>query len=201
MAKDPKTGPMVVEGDSRIAPDPLCAVLPAISALAAIASVAAINWVGQERLHGRPRPKRRVDVALRELESCCMGLAEIFRRLARNPRLIAGDSRSSTAPLKFGVLGARIDAATARLYHQLMNDVASMLVLASQSAFDVMSAIEDGEIEAPEQLFFGFAEQQERLTALIQNRAAVKTIVETGLVVADALTELVRALKGHKVGV
>ena len=199
MAQDPKTGPSVSDGDTRIAPDPLCAVLPAISALAAIASVAAVNWVGQERVKGRSRPKRRVEVALRELESCCMGLAEIFRRLVRHPRLISGDGRAAAAPLKFGVLGSRVDASTARLYHQLMNDVASMLVLASQSAFDVMSAIEDGEIDAPEPLFFGFAEQQERLTALIQNRAAVKTIIATGLSVAEALTALVRQLKDHKV--
>ncbi len=200
MAKEPSTGPSIADGDTRIAPDPLCAVLPAMAALGAIASIAAINWVAQERASPRSRPKRRVDVALRELESCCMGLSEIFKRLIRHPRLIASDAAGGSAPLKFGALGTRIDAGTVRMFHQLINDVASMLVLASQSAFDVTSAIEDGEIDPPEAVFFGFAEQQERLTALIQSRAPVKTLVETGLTVADALTVLVRGLKAHKIG-
>jgi len=49
-----------------------------------------------------------------------------------------------------------------------------MLVLASQNAFDVMSAVEDGEINPPDKLFFGFGEQQERLNKLIQARATGK---------------------------
>lgn len=188
-----------VDADTRIAPDPLSVVLPALSALGAIASIAAINWVGQEKTADRTRARRKVGVALRDLESCCMGLQEIFKRLHRNPRLFAGDGPGATAPLKFGVCGPRIDQALARSYHQLMNDIASMLVLASQNAFDVMSAIEDGEIQAPEQLFYGFGEQQDRLNKLIQTRATMKAVVETGLDVSDRLTALVRELKKHKI--
>jgi hypothetical protein len=73
-----------------------------------------------------------------------------------------------------------------------------MLVLASQNAFDVMSAVEDGEIDAPEELFFGFGEQQERLNKLIQSRATLKASVDTGAEVALRLTELVRELKKHR---
>ena len=51
-----------------------------------------------------------------------------------------------------------------------MNDIASMLVLAAQNAFDVMTAIEDGDIDAPEELFFGFGEEQERLNGILQSR-------------------------------
>jgi hypothetical protein len=40
-----------------------------------------------------------------------------------------------------------------------------MLVLAEQNSFDLMSAIEDGEINAPEELFYRFGDQQERLTS------------------------------------
>jgi hypothetical protein len=184
--------------DTRIAPDPLSAVLPALAALGAIASIAAINWVGQEKTAERLRPRRKAGVALRDLESCCMGLQEIFKRLHRNPKLFAGDGPGATAPLKFGVCGQRIDQALARSYHQLMNDIASMLVLASQNAFDVMSAIEDGEIQAPEQLFYGFGEQQDRLNKLVQTRATMKAVVETGVEVSDRLTALVRELKKHK---
>jgi len=187
------------ETDSRIAPDPLSLVLPAVSALGAIASIAAINWVGQEKTADRSKSRRKAGIALRDLESCCMGLQEIFKRLSRNPRLFVGEGAGATSPLKFGVCGPRIDPTLARSYHQLMNDIASALVLASQNAFDVMSAVEDGEIQAPEDLFYGFGEQQERLNKLVQGRATLKVIVETSVEVSERLTELVRELKKYKV--
>lgn len=205
MAKPkPKPKPKVVEfdvvGDSRIAPDPFAAVLPAIAALGAISSIATINWVAEERTEERPKAKRKPGTALRDLESCCLGLIEIFRRFKRHPKLFAGEGAQGSSPLKFGVHGPRVDAESCRLYHQLMNDVASMLVLASQNAFDVMCAIEDGFIEPPEQVFFGFGDEQERLNGLIQNRATLKQTVETGLEVALRLNELVRELKEHRQG-
>jgi hypothetical protein len=199
VAKDPQQTAEAAENDTRIAPDPLSAVLPALSALGAIASIAAINWVGQEKTVDRSRARRKAGVALRDLESCCMGLQEIFKRLHRNPKLFAGEGATAASPLKFGVHGPRIDQGLARTYHQLMNDIASMLVLASQNSFDVMCAIEDGEIVAPEQLFFGFGEQQDRLNKLVQNRATLKTCVETGLAVADQLAGMVRELKKYKI--
>ena len=203
MAKDPQKPKEAAadsgDGDSRIAPDPLSAVLPALSALGAIASIAAINWVGQEKTAERSRARRKAGIALRDLESCCMGLNEIFKRLHRNPKLFGGEGAAAGSPLKFGVHGPRIDQATARTYHQLMNDIASMLVLASQNAFDVMCAIEDGEINAPDQLFYGFGEQQDRLNKLVQSRATLKLSVETGLDVADKLSALVRELKDYKI--
>lgn len=187
------------EGDTRIAPDPLSVVLPALSALAAIASIAAVNWVGQERTPDGTRGRRKVGLVLRDLESCCLGLQEIFRRLSRNPHLFGGEGAAASSPLKFGVHGPRIDPALARTFHQLMNDVASMLVLASQNAFDVMCAVEDGEIAAPEPIYFGFGEQQDRLNKLIQERATLRTLVETGLDVANALHLLVTELRKFKV--
>ena len=185
--------------DTRIAPDPLAVVLPAISALAAIASVAAVNWVGQERVPKGSRGRRKVGLILRDLESCCLGLQEIFKRLNRNPRLFAGEGAAAASPMKFGVHGPRIDAGLTRIYHQLMNDVASMLVLASQNAFDIMCAVEDGELVAPELVYFGFGEQQDRLNKLVQERASLKTLVETGLEVANELQTLVAEFKKYRV--
>lgn len=196
-----KAPPPAKEGDpdSRIAPDPLSVVLPALSALGAISSIAAVNWIGQERAVERGRSRRKVGLILRDLESCCIGLKEVFKRLNRNPHLFAGEGAAANSPLKFGVHGPRIDPALARVYHQLMNDVASMLVLASQNAFDVMCAVEDGEIAAPEQLYFGFGEQQDRLNKLIQERATLRTLVQSGLEIAAALEVLVAEFKKHKV--
>lgn len=187
------------DGDSRIAPDPFAAVLPALAALGAIASIAAINWVAQEKTPERAKPKRKAGMALRDLESCCLGLQEVFKRFQRNPRLFAGEGGPAASPMKFGVHGPRIDQNAARLYQQLMNDTASMLVLASQNAFDVMCAVEDGEIVAPEELYFGFGEAQERLNKLIQSRATLKASVETGLELAMRLTHLVGELKKFRV--
>lgn len=185
-------------GDSRIAPDPFAAVLPAIAALGAITSIATVNWAAQDKTPERVKAKRKAGTALRDLETCCLGLVEIFRRFKRHPRLYAGEGAQGASPLKFGVHGPRVDLDTARLYHQLINDVASMLVLASQNAFDVMCAVEDGEIDAPEAVYFGFGEQQERLNGLVQNRATLRAAVETGLEVALRLTDLVRELKRHR---
>jgi len=196
--KKPERRPAPAEGETRLAPDPFTAVLPALAALGAIASIAAINWAAQERTPDRSRSKRKAGTALRDLETCCLGLQEIFRRFQRNPRLFAGEGAQGSSPLKFGVHGPRVGTDAARLFQQLINDVASMLVLASQNAFDVMSAVEDGEINAPEELYFGFGEQQERLNKLIQARATLKASVDIGAEVAAKLTELVRELKKHR---
>ncbi len=186
------------EPDTRIAPDPFTAVLPAIAALGAIASIATINWAAHERPADRTRPKRKAVTALRELETCCLHLSEIFRRFQRNPRLFAGEGAQGSSPLKFGVHGPRVSTEAAKLYQQAINDVASMLVLASQNAFEVMCAVEDGTVEAPEEIFFGFGECQDSLNQLIQNRATLKASVDTGAEVADRLALLVRELKKYR---
>ena len=186
------------ELDLRTAPDPFAAVLPALSALGAIASIAAINWVGQERTADRSRSRRKAGMALRDLESCCLGLQEIFKRFQKHPRLFTGEG-APTAPMKFGVHGARVDADLAQLYQQIVSEVASMLVLAAHNSFEAMSSIEDGEIDAPEEIYFGFGEQQERLNKLIQGRATLKATVDAGVEIADKLTGLVRELKKYKV--
>jgi hypothetical protein len=197
---DRKTStPARSESDLRTAPDPLAAVLPALSALAAIASIAAINWVGQERTPDRARTRRKAAMALRDLESCCLGLTEIFKRFQRSPRLFGAIGTPASLPMKFGMLGPRVDADAVRLHQQLINDIASMLVLASHNSFEAMSAIEDGEIDAPEEVFFGFGEQQERLNKLVQSRASLKSLVDSGLEIAESLTALVRELKKHRV--
>lgn len=197
LPKDKGT-PASVDADSRIAPDPFAAVLPAISALGAISSIATINWAARERTADRTRPKRKAVTALRELETCCLHLSEIFRRFQRNPKLFTGEGAQGASPLKFGVHGPRVSTDAARLYQQAVNDVASMLVLASQNSFEVMCAVEDGTIEAPEEIFFGFGECQDKLNKLIQNRSTLKVSVDTGAEVADRLTQLVRELKKYR---
>ena len=155
MAREPRQKAETADTDGRIAPDPFAAVLPALAALATIASIAAVNWVGQDKVGERSRTRRKAGIALRDLESCCLGLQEIFRRLHRNPKLFAGEGGAASSPHEVRRRTARASMpALTRVFQQLINDIASMLVLASQNAFDVMCAIEDEEILAPEQLFY-----------------------------------------------
>ena len=188
------------DADTRIAPDPFTVVLPALAALGAVASIAAVNWVAQERTPERARSKRKVVVVLRDLEKCCFGLQEIFRRFHKAKKLFAGEGPAVSSPLKFGVHGTRVGPAAIRIYHQSMNDVASMMVLASQNAYEVMAAIEDGELDPPDEVFYGLGEAQDQLNALIQERATLKTSVETGLKVAVKLTGLIKQLKEFRAG-
>ena len=104
--KKPEHRPAPLEGETRLAPDPFTAVLPALAALGAIASIATINWAAQERTPDRARSKRKAGTALRELETCCLGLAGDLPPLPAQPaavcrrrraRLLAAEVRRARA--------------------------------------------------------------------------------------------------------
>lgn len=184
--------------DTRLPPDPFAAVLPALAALGAVTSIAAIHWSGQDKLETRTRAKRKPVALLRDLETCALGLNDIFQRFKKHPRVFAGEGGRAAAPLKFGVHGQRILADSQRLYQQLVSDIASRLTQSVQTAFDVMTAIEDGDIEAEEDVFFALGEQQEKLNGLFQTRASLKVAVDTGAEVAHELMRLAGQFKVHQ---
>ncbi|MCH9765200.1 MAG: hypothetical protein K0U34_04305 [Alphaproteobacteria bacterium] len=184
---------------SRIAPDVSTAVLPALAALGAVASIAAVNWIAEDATAKKPEAKRRATVAVQELETCCSGLAEIFRRFDRHPDLFAAEGRTKGTPLKFGVQGGRVAATASATYNLLINDVAAMLVLASQNACAVMAAVEDGEIDAPDAVFIAFGECQDELNHVLQVRASLRDCIDKGIEIADRLTALIRELKKYQV--
>jgi len=186
------------DAETRIAPDPFVVVLPALSALGAVSCIAAVNWAAEDKTPDRPRAQRKAAAALRDLESCCVGLQEIFKRFQKNPRMFCGEGASASSPLKFGVHGPRLTGDETRLFTQIMNDTASMMVLAAQNAQDVMAAVEDGELNPPEELFYAFGDAQEALNKLIQDRATMKQTVDGGAAIAGQLTELVRQLKAYR---
>jgi hypothetical protein len=187
------------EGEGRTAPEPLSIVLPALAALGAVASIAAVAWVAQDRGDAdRPRVKRRIDVILKDLETSCIGVAEILRRVRRHAKQLGLDGPQGGLPLKLGLTGGRVEAAGGGVYKQLVNDLATMLVLATQNSFDAISAIEDGEIEAPESVFFGFGEAQEKLNRLLVQRASVRATIDHSIDVAQQLAGLVGELKRYK---
>jgi hypothetical protein len=184
--------------DSRIVADPLAPVLVVLAALGSIASIAAVHWVAQDKTPTRSKTRRKAAVALRDLESCCLGLHEICRRLQRHVVLHGGGS-GAAARMKFGNNAGRISPEAARHNQQLVNDIASMLVLASQNAYDTMAAIEDGEVLAPETVYFGFGEQQEQLNRLLQERPAPTAAVSAAIQIARKLADLVAELKRYRV--
>lgn len=186
------------DADTRIAPDPFIVVLPALSALAAVSSIAAVNWSAEDKTPDRSKSRRKASSALRDLESCCLGIAEIFKRFQRMRGLFGGAGGAAAAPMKFGVHGPRVSPEQSRQYQQLMNDTASMLVLAAQNAFDVMAAVEDGELTPPEDVFYAFGDAQEELNRLMQDRVTLREAVDGGAAISLRLVELVGRFKAYK---
>ena len=162
-------------------------ILPALASLGAIAGIAAVGWLAEERTAARPRVKRRVDVILRDLESATLGVGEILRRVIRQSPMFGLVGPASSAPMKFGLPGPRIDAGQGQLYTALVNDMASVLVLATQAAVEVTSAIEDGDLEPPEAFFDRLGAAQDRLNTLLSARAPAKAAVEGALAISDTL--------------
>lgn len=196
----PTASPEAGRDGGRTAPEPLTLLLPAMAALGAIASIAAVAYTAEDRTSERPKVKRRTDAILRDLEISAAGVAELLRRIKRNGRLFGLEGPAGGAAMKFGLTGRRAEAGLENLYHQIANDLATMLVLATQNAFECISAVEDGEIEAPEAVYQGFAEAQEHLNGLIAQRASARAVVDKGIEIAQVLTTLVRQLKQHRVG-
>lgn len=185
--------------DTRIAVDPVAVVFAALAPLGVIASIGAVNFMAEDRSPQRGRSRRKAGAAIKDLERCCQGLGELFKRLHASPRLFAAEgSAAAASPLKFGVHGPRITAADMRLLQGSVQDIASMLVLATQNALDVMAAIEDGEVTPPEELLDGFGEAQEKLNQLISDRAPLKETVDRGTMIAVDLMRLVQELRAHR---
>jgi hypothetical protein len=173
----------------RLPCDPAAVILPALSALGAITAIAVIPFVGQERQPERNRHRRKPSAILRDLETDCLQLQEIFRRLQRNLRSAPKAHAVAVSPLKFGLYG--VDLADA----SLVVEIARVLGTSVRNTGDVMHAIEDGGIEAPEPLCHKFGACQERLSKLVIERASVRVAIDEGLAIALRLTELVVELK------
>jgi hypothetical protein len=171
------------------ATDPLTALLPALAALGCICSIAAVLWVGREAGAPKLKPRRKPSVAVRDLETDCLILQEVFRRLARNLKAVDSDHSGATQPLKFGL--HQLDIAP----DSLIADIARVLPSVSQNANDVMRAVESGAIEAPEDVFYGLGECQERLTRLLSERASIRVMIGQGMGLSERLTGYVQTLK------
>jgi hypothetical protein len=185
-----------VRDETRVGPDPVTVILPALAALGAIASVAAMNWACSD-LGERRRARRNAAHVLRDLERDCLDLQDTFRRLVRGLPDLASGGGTSALPFKLGVHGLEVNDDSYPLYQSLVSSLGSLIVRASQDAYDLMLSIEDGSVAPPEEVFYAFAEAQDRLNQILAQRPSLKVTVETGFDIAIKLTGVVEELKGH----
>jgi hypothetical protein len=183
---------------TRVGPDPLTIVLPALSALGCVAGIAALNWAAHETGRDRRRGRRGSQMILRDLKRDCADLAETFRRLVRGLPGITSGGGTTSLPIKFGVHGLDVTDDTYPLFQSLLSSLASLILRASQNSYELMGAIEDGAVTPPEELFYAFADQQERLNQLLSQRPSLKATIETGYDIAVKLTGLVEELGEYR---
>lgn len=182
---------------TRLAPDPVAAILCAVAALAAVASIAAINWVAEDERTDAAANRRRPKNTLRDLERNCLGLRDVLKRLERNLQLFSGDRGSIATAIKFGVHAIQVPQGSFALHQAVVTEIAALFDETSRNSFEVMCLIEDGVLDPPEETFFQFAEVQERLNNILINRIALKPTIEEAIHIADQLAALVQSLKAY----
>ena len=200
-AGDAKTGARLPDTDreTRVGPDPLTLILPALAALGGIVSIASLNWAARDGEANRRLGRRNAASVLRNLERDCVDLQDAFRRLVRGLPGITSGGGTTALPMKFGVHGLDVTPQTYPIYQSLLASLSSLVARTCQHSYDLMGAIEDGSIEPPESLFFAFSDQQERLNQLLGvPRPSLKATVETGYDIAVKLSALIDELGAHR---
>jgi hypothetical protein len=200
MAREALKAVAETAAQTRTGSDPLTVVLPALAALGGIASLAALNWAERGEPGDRRRARRQVQVSLRELGRDCRDLQDLFRKLVRGLPGIATGGGSTGLPLRFGVHGLKVDSGTYPHFQSLVASLASLTSRVAHHTFEVRSAIEEGLLEPPEDLFFAFGDQQERLNGILAGRPSLKSAIEIGFDIALKLTGIVEELEAYIVG-
>lgn len=178
----------------RVAPEPLLVLMPGLAALGAVASIAAVLWIETEPGQ-KTRSRRKASIVIRDLESDCLILQDIFRRLASGHRAGDAGSRPESTPLKFG-LPAMAGGSSSHAAHQsMLVDVSRCLPMAAENAAEIIGLIEDEEIEAADEVLYGFGECQELLNQVLAERSSIEAGIGAGLDVSGRLVGLVRVLK------
>lgn len=176
--------------------DPLSVALPLLGALGTIASLASTAWSA-----GAPIEKasagRKASRVVRDLESDCLVILETLRRLNRFLRENGGAKTLAATPFKFGLLGSPAAREAQSLYRTLMSDVGRAGVSAHTNVLEILAAVQSGQIDAPDEAFYGFGECQERLNGLLAERRGLSAVIDGGVAVAEALTRHVASLKSY----
>ena len=186
--------------ETRVGADPLTIILPALEALDVVASDDAANWAGRASLDAdRRQGRRNTALVLRNLERDCLDLQDAFKRLVRGLPGITHGGGTTSLPMKFGVHGLDVTPDSYPIYQSLLASLSSLVARTAQHSYDLMGAIEDGTIDPPEEIFFGFGDQQERLNQLLAfPRPSLKATVETGFDIAVKLTGLIDEMGSYR---
>lgn len=176
--------------------DPLSVALPALGALGTIASLASISWSAGAAEPGT-LAARKPSRLIRDMESDCLVVLEALRKLNRSLRENGGAKTLAATPFKFGLLGSPMVREAQALYRALMSDVGRVGISAHANVLDILLAVQTGQIDAPEEAFYGFGECQERLNGLLAERRGLSAVIDGGVAVAEALTRHVAQLKGY----
>jgi hypothetical protein len=138
---------------------------------------------------------RKPSLVLRDMESDCLRILEVLRRLNRTLREHGGAKTLAATPFKFGLLGMPAGQQAQVLYRSIMGDVSRIGISAHANVVEVLCAVLQGSLDAPEEAFYGFGECQERINGLLAERRGLSAVVDGGVSVADALTKQVAGLK------
>jgi hypothetical protein len=171
--------------------------LPGLSVLGTIASLAALAWSAGEPPGTAVRGGRKASLVLRDLESDCLGMLEALRKLNRALREAGGAKTLAATPFKFGLLGSPSARESQSLYRALLADMSRLGISAHANVLEILAAVQQGLIEAPDEAFYGFGECQERLNLLLAERRGLSAVIEGCVAVADQLRRHVVALKAY----
>lgn len=175
--------------------DPLSVALPLLGVLGTVASLASIAWSAGAPIEGAASA-RKASRLVRDMESDCLVILESLWRLNRFLRESGGARTLAATPFKFGLLGSPSAREARSLYRTLMSDVGRVSVSAHGNVLEILAAVQSGQIDAPDEAFYGFGECQERLNGLLAERRGLSAVVDGGVAVAEALTRHVAHLKG-----
>lgn len=136
-----------------------------------------IHWAAQDeprngrRLAARPRPPCATS-------TCCIGLTEISAASSAIRAPLRRRGRSRLLPAQTQASSVLAFRRWCPPVQQLVNDVASMLVLAAQEQLRCHVRRRGRRDRGPENIYFAFGDAQERLNKLIQGRATLKVSVD-----------------------
>lgn len=183
----------------RLDPDPVSILLAALGALGSFASLAAYLGVQRDRTRERRRARRTV---LRSIAAVREALEDIDQALLKLEKLMEragepGDPSALDAPAQFGSVNAFFDFFEFSAYQMLAQRVTRAFDTTIRETYEIMDAIEDGAIEAPQPLFAELRELQARLETLRTSQRRFGETLNATRHVTQSMARIADALEGH----
>lgn len=138
---------------------------------------------------------RAISASREALEDIDGALAKLERLLERNG---AGETTSHLdAPVEFGSVDAFFDFFEFSAYQMLTQRVTRAFDTLIRETYEIMDAIEDGAIEAPQELFAELAELRSRLEALRSSKRSFGDTLAATRSVSQRMAQIADDLESH----